>query len=418
MNAYLLMNNKLDIDLFFNFKYNEDCLHLDNTIIESFTDTFINNKNKKIKVNQKKTLAVIKNPKLRQIKDKIMNKVNLILNKLSENNIDNLVIEFIENVKINNINDYNEFIRSFYIKLLSEIGFFKFYIKFFYILTTIYENVNGYKIKYFYDLIESKFNYDYFDKITTEIEFLKDVDNEKRINNLILIYELSKMNYFNNSFNDFITDNILKQKKYLCDIYHWLKNSTLTQSIIECINIILSEKIQLRDKVLLDSLLNNTNNIENPPIVNKIIFKSPSNDNKLSFSEIVISNGKNTTSIIELDNNLEEYFFINNSESIEDYINNNCVDANTKNKFCEYIMDKYFKLQQNESQKLFTLIGKLIKSKLLFKSNLSRGLLNLYNNKTSYNQEKFKKLLLFLKSLSITNGLETLMAKYKIDINS
>ncbi len=283
-------------------------------------------------------------------------------------------------------------------------------------LTLIYENVNGYNIKYFYDLIESKFNYDYFNKINNETEYFKDMDNEKRINNLTLIHELIKMNYFNSSFSNYITDNILEQQKYLCDIYHWLKNSHLTQPVIDRINIILSDQIQLRDKVLLDSLLNN--NIEQTQSSNKIIFKIPSNDNKLSFSEIVALNEKNTSNmIIELDNNLEEYFFIDNSESIEDYIDNNCTDANTKNKFCEYIIDKYFKLQYNESQKILTLMKKLIKSKLLFKSNLSRGLLNLYNNKTSYNQDKFKKLLLFLKSLGITNGLESIMAKYKIDIN-
>ena len=58
---------------------------------------------------------------------------------------------------------------------------------------------------------------------------------------------------------------------------------------------------------------------------------------------------------------------------------------------------------------------KMIKSKILFKSNLSRGLLNLYNSKSTYDQDKFKKILLFLKNLGITNGLETLMSKYKIE---
>lgn len=420
------MNNKLDIELFFNLKYNEYCLHLDNEIIELIVDTFMNNKNKKSKPIQKKTLSVIKNQKLKQMKDKIINKVNLILNKLSENNIDNLVIEFIENIKINNMDDYNEFIRSFYIKLLSEISFFKFYIKFFYILTSTYEKVNGYTIEYFYDLIESKFNYDYFNKTNSETDYFKDMDNEKRINNLILLNELIKINYFNSSFDKYISDCILNQKIYLCDIYYWLKDSKLIAPTIDKINLILKDDIQLRDKVLLDSLLNGCNNIEPNQPLNKIIFKKPTIDNKLSFSQVVTSSDKkivqeniqNTNSIIiELDNNLEEYFFIDNSESIEDYINNNCKDANTKNKFCEYIIDKYFKLQYNDSQKILTLMKKLIKSRNLFKSNLSRGLLNLYNSKISYNQEKFKKLLLFLKSLGITNGLEILMTKYKIEFS-
>ena len=437
------MNNKLDIELFLNLKHDVHCLHLDNDIVESIVDIFANNKNKKTKPIQKKTLAVIKNPKLKQIKDKISNKVNLILNKLSENNIDNLVLEFIENIKINNIEDYNEFIRSFYLKLLSEIGFFKFYMKFFSMLTLIYDKVYNYNIEYFYNLIESKFSYDYFDNINTETDYFKDMDNEKRINNLILLRKLIKVNYFNESFTEYINDKILNQKKYLSDIYYWLKDNILTNADVEKINLILNDEIPLRDKVLLENLLNGYNNIELNQPFNKIIFKKPSPENKLSFSEVVaphenklsfsevVTSTKNKVDTfvenkvvqetnnlsIELENNLEEYLFIDNSESIEVYIDNNCKDANTKNKFCEYIIDKYFKLQNNDSHKILTLMKKFVKLKILFKSNLSRGLLNLCNNKISHDQDKFKKLLLFLKSLGITNGLENLMSKYKIDVN-
>ena len=412
------MNNKLDIELFFNLKHHKECLYFDNEVIESIIDTFSNNKNKKTKPIYKKTLAVIKNPKLKQIKDKISNKVNLILNKLSENNIDNLVVEFIENVKINNIEDYNEFIRTFYIKLLSEINFFKFYMQFFCMLTLTYEKVNGYNIEYFYNLIESNFNYHYFDIINNDSDYFKDMDEEKRINNLTILNELIKINYFSSSFWDHVNDKIFTQKKYLSDIYYWLKDTKLTPNHIEKINLILTDEIQLREKDLLENLLNGCTNIETNQPPNKIIFKKPSIE-KLSFSEIVTLGDKKPpsspkTNTVELDNNLEEYFFIDNSESIEDYINTNCKDANTKNKFCEYIIDKYFKLQQTDSQKILTLMKKLIKSKHLFKSNLSRGLLNL--NKTSYNQEKFKKLLLHLKNLGITYGLENLMTKHKIEI--
>jgi hypothetical protein len=389
------MNNNLDIDVFTNLRYNEECLYLDNEIIESIIDTYSNNKYKKTKYNQKKILPVIKNQKLKQIKDKISNKVNLILNKLSENNIDNLVIEFINNVKINNIDDYNEFIKSFYIKILSEINFFKFYIKFFLILTSVYEKVNNYSIEYFYNLIESKFNNDYFDNNENE--------DEKRINNLILIRELINVNFFTESFIEYIDDKILNQKKYLSDIYYWFKDIKLTDNNIEKINLLLDDNIQLRDKVLLDNLLNNKEIINN-----KIIFKKIPIENITNVNEDIIT--------IELNNILDEYFFIDNSESIEYYINNNCKDANTKNKFSEYIIDKYFKLQYNDSQKILILIKKLIKLKILFKSNLSRALLNLYNSKYTFNQDKIKKLLIFLKNLGITNGLESLMTKYKIDI--
>ena len=417
------MNNKLNIELFFNLKNNEDCLYLDSDIIDSIIDTFTNNnsKNKKNKIIIKKSIAVLKNPKLKQIKDKISNKVNLILNKISENNIENLVIEFLENIKILNIDDYNEFIRSFYIKLLSEVNFFKFYIKFFNIITLTYNKVNNYKIDYFYNLIESKFNFDYYDEVNNETEYFKDMNDEKRINNLILINNLIKVNYFNESFVSYINNKILNQRKYVSDIYYWLKDIELTEFHIENINSILNEDIQLRDRVLLDNLLNSFNNIEPNQPLNKIIFKNtqsilpPEIINEVSEKKYIETKVNNN--LTELENNLEEYIFINNSESMEDYIINNCQDATTKNKFCEFIIDKYFKLQQLDSQKILLLMKKLVKSKILFKSNLSRGLLNLYNNKNNYNQDKFKKLLLFLKSLGITNGLELLMNKYKIEIS-
>ena len=210
------MNNKLNIELFFNLKNNEDCLYLDSDIIDSIIDTFTNNnsKNKKNKIIIKKSIAVLKNPKLKQIKDKISNKVNLILNKISENNIENLVIEFLENIKILNIDDYNEFIRSFYIKLLSEVNFFKFYIKFFNIITLTYNKVNNYKIDYFYNLIESKFNFDYYDEVNNETEYFKDMNDEKRINKRLSgEWLITAINYSFNTIGGFTQDITLVKRE-------------------------------------------------------------------------------------------------------------------------------------------------------------------------------------------------------------
>ena len=54
-----------------------------------------------IKKNIKKTPEknnTMKKPSIQMLKDRIDNKVNLILNKLSEMNFDNLLIEFVENI--------------------------------------------------------------------------------------------------------------------------------------------------------------------------------------------------------------------------------------------------------------------------------------------------------------------------------
>ena len=66
--------------------------------------------------------------------------------------------------------------------------------------------------------------------------------------------------------------------------------------------------------------------------------------------------------------------------------------------------------------KIIDLFNKLIDNKIIFKSNLSRGLLNLINNNKNkkFDDEKFKKILKFLKKKFITRGIEYFMKKYKL----
>jgi hypothetical protein len=108
------MNGKLDYEAFLKLKFDKSCIDLDQDIVSSIFDSFLNNgmKTKKnLKYHPKKIVNIFKNPKIKLLKDKISNKINLILNKISENNIDNLVIEFIENIRIQSIDEYNEFLR-------------------------------------------------------------------------------------------------------------------------------------------------------------------------------------------------------------------------------------------------------------------------------------------------------------------
>jgi hypothetical protein len=395
------MNNKLDIELFNSLQSEPDCLDLNNNIIYSIIDSFSNNdlKNKKYKIHQKKVQNVLKNPKIKLIKDKIYNKVNLILNKLSENNIDNLIIEFIENIKITNIDNYNEFLKTLYFKILSEINFIKIYLTFFSLITKIYKEVFNFSTEYFYNLIENKFLLDYDLEYDENFLFLNEHSCDiKRLNNLTLINELINNNFFKDEFKGIIEDKLLKQDKYLSDIHHWFKNNKISDKQLNFIKAIINNDIQLRDKVLLENLVNGNKS--------KIIFKQIT-----SQPEKIITNNLNNT--IELDNILEEYLFIDNSESLESYIENNCNDALTKNKFCEYLIDKYFKLNNEEYKKIINLFKYFIKNKILFKSNLSRGLLNIYPIK-NINLDRLKNILLFLKNQGITKGLENIMTKYSI----
>jgi hypothetical protein len=124
-----------------------------------------------------------------------------VLNKLSENNIDNLLVEFINNIGQISIEEYNIIQKTFYIKILSEINFVKVYLKFFNYINTIYNKVQNYDMKYFISIIETKFYNDYTDdiKIDEEYKFINEFNTEShRINNLMIIQNLIHINIFNN----------------------------------------------------------------------------------------------------------------------------------------------------------------------------------------------------------------------------
>lgn len=411
------MNSQINIELFFTFKNNPECINLDSDILNSIIDSFSNNeyKSKKYKIQPKKTKNIFKNPKIRLIKDKINNKVNLILNKLTENNIENLILEFIENVKINNAEDYNEFLKTIYYKILSEINFIKIYLDFFIIITEIYKKAYEFSIEFFYDLLENKFKLDYENIIDDNFIFLTELEDEnKRTNNIILINELIKINYFDEKFKDYVENYLLNQKKYLSDISIWFKYNKLNSDQIDKIKNIISVSENFRDKILLENLINGS--------TNKLIFKKQNTNNqdnvpkpKVHLPEPHVVPKKNINNNVELSNILEEYLFIDSSESIEDYIEVNCTDAFTKNKFCEFIISEAFRLSNEEYKKILLLLKMLIKKRVLFKSNLSRGLLNIYTAKT-INADKLKNFLIFLKNLGITKSLESIMQKYSIDI--
>ena len=78
----------------------------------------------------------MKNSKLQFDKNKIDNKINLILNKISNDNIDLLVREFIDKISYINQNDFNLFLSLIYKKIINEIQFVDYYINFLVIISS------------------------------------------------------------------------------------------------------------------------------------------------------------------------------------------------------------------------------------------------------------------------------------------
>jgi hypothetical protein len=438
----------IDIQTFLSFKNMND----DNIINEKLEQVIsllgIKKNIKNNKITEKHN--TIKNPSIQILKDKIENKVNLVLNKLSENNFNNLLIEFVEN--INKITE-NEFIlvqQTFYTKMQSEINFVKIYLEFFKIIASLYNDVFNFNSMFFYSIVETKFQHDYYNMILTpEYEFLSDYDEEsKRINNHIIIKNMVINNMFKPELIDIINNSILEQSVHYADIYYWFQNTNITpeleQKIKNKIDISIKNNVlPSREKILLEDLVNIKHVNKQPnKQVNKQIIEQPVNINNMitnvPISVITIDNGfkevvkqktaKKTDKIdtlqLEVENMIEEYLSIDSYNDIILFIDERCKDAISKNKFCQFAFYKYFEAPPESGKHILELLKQLIKKQSLFKSNLSRGLLLLY---TKWNEvqvdysnpgTKLKDLLIYLKNIGITKNLEHLLKANKIDFSN
>jgi hypothetical protein len=139
---------------------------------------------------------------------------------------------------------------------------------------------------------------------------------------------------------------------------------------------------------------------------------------KLSFKNdehIVISRNPTWSDIESI---VTKYLLNKNSNEVYNYIETKCGDANNKNRFCECLLNKYFMSSEETILEIINLMKQLIKFKILYKSNLSRGLLLIYNhceensNKFIKPTERMKNILQILKNFGITKGLEFLIEKY------
>lgn len=410
----LLLMEVLDLTTFLSFKNNEEVQNLDSQVLELFTSLFGGfDKNKKNKKSNKTNVNILKNQKIQNKKDSMVNRVNLILNKLSESNIESLITEFLDNINQVDLENFEEIQKAFYLKIISEINFIKIYLQFLKVIGFLYNKVQNYDLLYFYNMIETKFKSDYLDRRIEDekYSFINELEGEgKRINNLTLIKYFIENKFVNSTLIDSCDSIIINQVKYLPDIYYWFnsRNRDLTadeSTIIK--NYLTNSSILQREKVLLESLINKNMVKKDIPDTIKKVIKPINNTDTLK---------------LECDNIIEEYILLKSYDDVSFFIEKRCVDAISKNKFCEQLIDKYFLSNKENAVEIIELIKQLIKSQVLFKSNLSRGLLLINNNwkersiDYSKSSEKMKTFLTTLKSIGITKGLEHLLDLYNIEV--
>ena len=402
----------LDINNFLSYKSKNTILN--SKILNHFFSLFgLCNKKKNIKNN----VNVLKNRNLQNAKENIDKKVNSILNKLSESNKDNLILEFIENIGKVDYDNYIEIQKTFYVKILSEIKFIKIYLSFLKLINYIYNKVNQiYNLSFFISIIETKFRIDYtnYELIDEKLLFLNiykndplPIQEEKRINNLLLIktMTINKIELFDNMIIDYCTNILLNQNYNLSDIHYWFNylERELNNNEKDKIKLLMENTITQRENILLASLLN----------ISQVI-----NVSKETVSVVKIVD----TLPLEIENIIEEYLVLKQSSEVKYFIENRCIDANSKNKFCELLINKYFVASRVIANDIIELINDIIKNHIIYKSNISRGLSFMTTNwkdKIKHlNKPKEKMILLLnnMKNNGITKGIEFLFEQYKITI--
>lgn len=385
----------IDINTLLSYKSHNDVQNLDDETNKLWNSLFGNiNRKKSIK---KGNNHILKNQKLQNKKDNIENKINLILNKLSESNIDNLLIEFLENINQINEDEYIELQQTFYTKIVTEINFIKIYLQFLRILSHIYNKVQKYNLSEFIGLVEKKFKTDYLGNIDLTS------NEQRRINNLQLIKSLVESKILSEKVLIECDKIMLNQTNYYTDIYYWfiMRERELSINEINKIKDILKLNISSREKVLLDNLINKK-------------------DKEITIINVKDIKINNNTLQLEVDNIIDEYLLLKSLDEIRHFIESRCTDAITKNKFSECLIDKYFIESKDGSNEIIELMKLLTKNQILFKSNLSRGLLLIYGNwkdkviDYQKGNDKMKNLLLVLKGMGITKGIEHILENYSI----
>jgi len=376
-----MLMEELSVNYVLSFKNHPDLQTLDQASINYINKLHIYSDKKHNSSIKKINNHILKNPKLQNKKDNLDNKVNLILNKLSENNILNLINDFITTIgKITNL-EYELVQKTIYSKIISEINFVNIYLKFLILINQIYNKVFNYDLSFFINLIEKSF-------VNNYNENSENNDENTRVNNLTLIRTLVSTNILSKNILIECTKMLFAQSKYIPDIYFWFSyDINITTNNSENIKKVLNTAISTRERVLLESLLTK-------PIVNKV--EKVSGQTMLDQLMVQAKLGpvpdlqsKPTNMFgLEINNILEEYTLLDNIDDVIYFINNKCNDSLDKNKFCENLFANYFNFN---NYKLIELLKVLYKNNIN-KLNITKGI-TLYKKNNKYDDKKITELL-------------------------
>jgi hypothetical protein len=360
------------------YKYKNDtkCMILNDTIVSGILDLF-SKSNIKIVRGPKKQINVMKTNKIQAKKELDENKLIMIMNKISDNNINELIGEYIGNILVDTLEKYEMIQFEILQKMIKDIKFINNYIQFTLKIFIIEKQRLNILPIFFIDNLK---------------ETIESSNDEMERN---ACFQIIKCFHNNNFFNEnvilYMSNKILNSDNII-DIYNWFNGLNIDKyknNILDVIN--KCDKLNLnREKILLESLIDKNIKVIIPTI------------NNIKNEDIFITS---------INNILDEYLFIKSTDEIIEFIKTECVNINEKNILCREILYQYTITEDND---LFKLLENLVKHKVLFKSNISKGLLLLLNNNI---QSKYIiDILKFLKNNNITKNIENLFKKYKVKL--
>ena len=376
----------MKVEYLLSFKDHDDLKNLDDKFLNLISENFIKSYSKKVKKKLIKPILkcnILKNSKLQTEKNTIESKVNLILNKLSKSNFDQIVEEFV--IKFSEIDqsDYNIILKSLYIKAIKDEKFINIFLKFYHIINQIYSYLFDFNNKYFINILETKIKLDYQEiQLNKDYSFLENLKSEEnRINSLkILIYLVEKNNLKIDVIN--IVSNYLMETNYIPDINFWFSNKFIKNNLDiknfnqKLINK-LSNDINNRSLVLLKNLLD-SNDIQYELNIDNELDEDSDEDNSLCSN----LNNETTKSDLEIqiDNILEEYLLLEEFDEVSSLIESFNKDDNKKRIFMETLLNFFFNSTLNNVNKFKKLFVNLKKSKLFKIEIYKNSLIELLNN--------------------------------------
>jgi hypothetical protein len=259
----------------------------------------INNilKKSNIRIKRRKlTPDLIKLKELNNKKKSISSKINQIINKISIVNYKDIVIEFLQNININEEDYLETFNEIFLQKIYTENNFVKSFAYFYKDLV--------YGIKYFYNT-----EIDILENLLNNIFINIDESNQKYENIITFMYYLIENKYYDNNLYHKIFLDLYNNNLYYL-VYIWLNlNKQVLNKYKFYLEQIDKSKLDMRINVLLNSLNKNEEPII---IVNKV------KRNKLE---------------VEIENILDEYLELEDEDEIKLYISENLKTTENKNLF-------------------------------------------------------------------------------------